>query len=178
MLGDVLDGFCTGGRPIGLSSYAWIWVGIAVIIATCSQGRRRRSGSIGLASVIPAIMIASLATGAFMLLAADIGTGHGLGFAVCLRALRGARHLPAASRGVAAPMWFGIQTHLGTLALNGTGEHLLKLFHLVCLACPVRGLAGCRHRPGHPPHQAAGRDDPPGHCPAPIRTSGQLCRCG
>lgn len=34
-------------------------------------------------------------------------------------------HLPAVLRGVVAAMWFGIQTYLGALALNGIGEYFL-----------------------------------------------------
>lgn len=62
-----------------------------------------------------------------MLLTADIGTEHGLSFAVYLRApfgIRGTR-LPAISRGLVAAMWSGIQTYLGALALNGIGSPFL-----------------------------------------------------
>jgi len=114
-------------RPIGLWGYAWIWVGIAVIIATYSLGATGVGGGVGLGTVILTIMLANLAIGAFMLLTADIGTEHGLSFAVYLRAPFGVHgtHLPAISRGVVAAMWFGIQTYLGALALNGIGEYFL-----------------------------------------------------
>ncbi len=73
------------------------------------------------------ILLANLAIGAFMLLTADIGTEHGISFAVYLRAPFGIHgtHLPAVSRGLVAAMWFGIQTYLGALALNGIGEYFL-----------------------------------------------------
>ncbi|HRO16290.1 MAG TPA: cytosine permease, partial [Paracoccus sp. (in: a-proteobacteria)] len=114
-----------GQRPLGLWGYVWIWVGIAVIIATYSLGATGVQGGMGLSTVILTIMAANLVTGAFMLLTADIGTEHGLSFAVYLRAPFGVHgtHLPAVSRGVVAAMWFGIQTYLGALALNGIGEH-------------------------------------------------------
>ena len=114
-------------RPIGAWGYAWIWVGIAVIIATYSLGATGVGGGVGLGTVILTIMLANLAIGAFMLLTADIGTEHGLSFAVYLRAPFGVHgtHLPAISRGVVAAMWFGIQTYLGALALNGIGEYFL-----------------------------------------------------
>lgn len=116
-----------GQRPIGMLGYAWIWVGIAVIIATYSLGATGIQGGFGLTTVALTIMLANLAIGALMLATADIGTEHGLSFAVYLRAPFGIHgtHLPAVSRGVVAAMWFGIQTYLGALALNGIGEYFL-----------------------------------------------------
>lgn len=112
-------------RPIGLWGYAWIWVGIAVIIATYSLGATGVGGGVGLGGVILTICLANVAIGAFMVLTADIGTEHGLSFAVYLRAPFGIHgtHLPSISRGIVAAMWFGIQTYLGALALNGIGEY-------------------------------------------------------
>lgn len=114
-------------RPIGLMGYAWIWVGIAVIIATYSLGATGIGGGFSLWTVILTIFFANLAIGLFMILTADIGTEHGLSFAVYLRAPFGIHgtHLPAVSRGLVAAMWFGIQTYLGALALNGIGEYFL-----------------------------------------------------
>ena len=116
-----------GQRPISMLGYAWIWVGIAVIIATYSLGATGIQGGFGLTAVALTIMLANLAIGAVMLATADIGTEHGLPFAVYLRAPFGIHgtHLPAVSRGIVAAMWFGIQTYLGALALNGIGEYFL-----------------------------------------------------
>ena len=112
-------------RPLGFVGYAWIWVGIAVIIATYSLGAAGVGGGVGLGTVILTILLANIAIGAFMVLTADIGTEHGLSFAVYLRAPFGiyGTHLPAVSRGIIAACWFGIQTYLGALALNGIGEY-------------------------------------------------------
>lgn len=112
-------------RPIGLLGYAWIWIGIAVIIATYSLGAAGIGGGFSLWAVVLTIFLANLAIGLFMILTADIGTEHGLSFAVYLRAPFGIHgtHLPAVSRGIVAAMWFGIQTYLGALALNGIGEY-------------------------------------------------------
>lgn len=114
-------------RPISMLGYAWIWVGIAVIIATYSLGATGIGGGISLGMVVFTIFLANVGIGLFMLLTADIGTEHGLSFAVYLRAPFGVRgtHLPAISRGLVAAMWFGIQTYLGALALNGIGSHFL-----------------------------------------------------
>lgn len=116
-------------RPIGTWGYAWIWVGIAVIIATFSLGATGVQGGIGLSEVILTIFVANLLLGAFMLLTADIGTEHGLPFAVYLRAPFGiyGTHLPSLSRGLVAAMWFGIQTYLGAIALNGIGAYYLGI---------------------------------------------------
>jgi len=73
-------------RPLGMLGYAWIWVGIAVIIATYSLGATGVTGGFSLLTVILTIFAANLAIGAFMILTADIGTEHGLSFAVYLRA--------------------------------------------------------------------------------------------
>ena len=114
-------------RPIGAWGYAWIWVGIAVIIATYSLGATGVQGGVGLGQVILTIFVANLLLGAFMLLTADIGTEHGLPFAVYRRAPFGiyGTHLPSISRGLVAAMWFGIQTYLGAIALNGIGGYFL-----------------------------------------------------
>ncbi len=114
-------------RPIGWLGYCWIWVGIAVMIATFALGAGGVEGGVKLSTVIVTIALANLGLGAFMLLTADIGTEHGLAFAVYLRAPFGVSgtHFPAVSRGIVAAMWFGIQTYLGALALNGIGEYFL-----------------------------------------------------
>ncbi|WP_282026427.1 NCS1 family transporter [Limimaricola cinnabarinus] len=116
-----------GQRPIGWLGYAGIWIGIAVIIATYSLGAAGVEGGAQLATVIGVIALANIAIGALMLLTADIGTEHGLSFAVYLRAPFGIHgtHIPAVSRGIVAAAWFGIQTYLGALALNGIGEYFL-----------------------------------------------------
>ena len=114
-------------RPISMLGYVWIWVGIAVMIATYSLGATGIAGGISLTTVIFTIFLANVGIGLFMLLTADIGTEHGLPFAVYLRAPFGIHgtHLPAISRGLVASIWFGIQTYLGALALNGIGSHFL-----------------------------------------------------
>ena len=115
------------GLMIGMLGYVWIWIGIAVIIATFSLGATGVGGGVPLATVFWTIFLANVGIGLFMLFTADIGTEHGLPFAVYLRAPFGIRgtHLPAISRGLVASMWFGIQTYLGALALNGIGSHFL-----------------------------------------------------
>lgn len=112
-------------RPIGFFNFIALWVGMAVIIATFQLGAGGVSG-LPLSTVILTILLANMALGIVMTLTADIGTEHGLSFAVYLRAPFGVigTHLPAVSRGIVAALWFGIQTYLGALALNGIVEYL------------------------------------------------------
>ncbi|WP_158162710.1 NCS1 family transporter [Grimontia hollisae] len=112
-------------RTISFWGFIAIWIGMAVIIATFSLGAGGVSG-MPLEHVLLTIFLANLTLGIVMTLTADIGTEHGLSFAVYLRAPFGTfgTHLPAVSRGVVAAIWFGIQTYLGALALNGIFEYL------------------------------------------------------
>ncbi|WP_020682999.1 NCS1 family transporter [Marinobacterium rhizophilum] len=112
-------------RPISALGFVWIWIGIAVIIATFQLGASGVAG-LPLPQVVAIILAANLVLAVLMTLTADIGTEHGLSFAVYLRAPFGiyGTHLPSLFRGVIAAIWFGIQTYLGALALNGIVEYL------------------------------------------------------
>ena len=90
-----------------------------------AEGRQSRRGESR--SVVLTIFAANLILGAFMLLTADIGTEHGLPFAVYLRAPFGiyGTHPPRPRARPVAAMWFGIQTYLGAIALNGIGSYFL-----------------------------------------------------
>lgn len=112
-------------RPIGALGFVWMWIGIAVIIATFQLGANGVAG-LPLTEVVAIILIANLLLALLMTLTADIGTEHGLSFSVYLRAPFGiyGTHLPSIFRGVVAAIWFGIQTYLGALALNGIVEYL------------------------------------------------------
>ncbi|MBD5803995.1 putative allantoin permease [Azoarcus sp. Aa7] len=112
-------------RTIGTLGFVWIWIGLAVIIATFQLGATGVE-SLPLWQVVAVILSANVALALLMTLTADIGTEHGLSFAVYLRAPFGTTgtHLPALFRGVVAAVWFGIQTYLGALAINGIVEYL------------------------------------------------------
>lgn len=112
-------------RTIGGLTYVWMWIGMAVIIATFQLGAGGVAG-LPLTTVIATIFLANLALGLVMALTADIGTEHGISFAVYLRAPFGTvgTHLPSVTRGIVAAAWFGIQTYLGALALNGIVSYL------------------------------------------------------
>jgi NCS1 family nucleobase:cation symporter-1 len=111
-------------RTIGALGFVWIWIGMAVIIATFQLGAGGVAG-LPLPQVLLTILLANMALAVVMTMTADIGTEHGLSFAVYLRAPFGTKgtHLPAVSRGIVAAIWFGIQTYLGALAINGIVEY-------------------------------------------------------
>jgi NCS1 family nucleobase:cation symporter-1 len=113
-----------GQRTISALGFVWIWIGMAVIIATFQLGATGVAG-LPLPQVLLTILLANMALAVVMTLTADIGTEHGLSFAVYLRAPFGTvgTHLPAVSRGIVAAVWFGIQTYLGALAINGIVEY-------------------------------------------------------
>nr|WP_299244940.1 NCS1 family transporter [uncultured Halomonas sp.] len=113
-------------KPISALGFVWIWIGIAVMIATFQLGANGVTG-LPLAQVVTVIFIANMVLALLMMLTADIGTEHGLSFAVYLRAPFGVfgTHLPSVFRGVVAAIWFGILTYLGALALNGIVEYFI-----------------------------------------------------
>lgn len=112
-------------RTIGFLTFIWMWISMAVIIATFSLGETGIK-SFQLWQVFVIIFLANVAIAVVMCLVADIGTEHGLSFAVYLRAPFGitGTHLPSIARGIGASIWFGIQTYLGALALNGISEYV------------------------------------------------------
>ncbi len=107
-------------RSISALGFVYIWIGMAVIIATFQLGANGVAG-LSLWQVLLTILLANAVLAIVMTLTADIGTEHGLSFAVYLRAPFGTRgtNLPAVSRGIVAALWFGVQTYLGALAING-----------------------------------------------------------
>lgn len=112
------------GRQFGTMGFVYIWIGMAVIVATFSLGATGVSG-LSLGTVVATILLANILLAVVMTLTADIGTEHGLSFAVYLRAPFGTMgtHVPAISRGIVAAIWFGIQTYLGALAINGIVDY-------------------------------------------------------
>ncbi|WP_017586395.1 NCS1 family transporter [Nocardiopsis ganjiahuensis] len=112
-------------RPISLLGFVWIWVGLAIVIVTFQYGANGVEGGLSLPVVMLLVLGATMTLSVIMTLTADIGTEHGLSFAVFLRAPFGTlgTHFPSVSRGVVAACWFGIQTYLGALAINGLVEY-------------------------------------------------------
>ncbi|MCY9785969.1 NCS1 family transporter [Nocardiopsis sp. EMB25] len=135
-------------RPISLLGFVWIWVGLAVVIVTFQYGANGVEGGVTLPVVMLIVLTATMTLAVIMSLTADIGTEHGLSFAVYLRAPFGVvgTHLPSVSRGLVAAAWFGIQTYLGALAINGlveywTGFSSWPLWYAVFLAVQVVNVA-------------------------------------
>jgi nucleobase:cation symporter-1, NCS1 family len=113
-------------RAVGFWGFNWIWIGLAIVIVTFQYGANGVAAGIPTGQVLLTIWLATATLAILMSLTADIGTEHGLSFAVYLRAPFGTMgtHLPAVSRGIVAACWFGIQTYLGALAINGIVEYL------------------------------------------------------
>ncbi len=112
-------------RTIGMLGYFFIWVGIVVMIVAYQFGGDAVASHSIVISMLT-IFLAYFTIGVVMLMSADIGTEHGLSFAFYLRAPFGiyGSHFPGVSRGIVAAAWFGIQTYLGALALNGIFQYL------------------------------------------------------
>lgn len=107
-------------RKVTTQGYSFMWVGMVVVLATFAIGGAGVM-SLSLPLVILATVIGSLAIGFFISLIADIGIEHGLSFPVYMRAPFGTigTHIPSITRGIAASMWFGINTYFGSTAMNG-----------------------------------------------------------
>lgn len=107
-------------KTIGSLGFAFIWVGMAVVLAAFAIGGAGVQ-SLPLGWVIFATIIGSLAIGLFMTIIGDIGIEHGLSFPVYMRAPFGTigTHIPSIIRGFAASCWFGINTYFGSTAMNG-----------------------------------------------------------
>jgi len=108
------------GKTIGALGFAFIWVGMAVVLAAFAIGGAGVQ-NLSLDMVILATIIGSAAIGLFMTIIGDIGIEHGLSFPVYMRAPFGTMgtHIPSVIRGLAASCWFGINTYFGSTAMNG-----------------------------------------------------------
>ncbi|TYS91244.1 NCS1 family transporter [Rossellomorea aquimaris] len=107
-------------RKITKLGYSFMWVGMVVVLATFAIGGAGVV-SLPLPLVVLATIIGSLAIGLFITLTGDIGIEHGVSFPVYMRAPFGTlgTHIPSVVRGLAASMWFGINTYFGATAMNG-----------------------------------------------------------
>ncbi|MBR8745446.1 NCS1 family transporter, partial [Nocardiopsis sp. MG754419] len=135
-------------RPISLMGFVWMWVALAIVIVTFQYGANGVEGGLSLPTVMLIVLTATMTLSVVMTLTADIGTEHGLSFAVFLRAPFGTigTHLPSVSRGVVAACWFGIQTYIGALAINGlveywTGFSSWPLWYVLFLAVQIANVA-------------------------------------
>lgn len=106
-------------RTIGMLGFANIWIGMAIVIAVFSFGASGIDG-MGIAGVATATFVANLIIALIGSLTGDIGIEHGLSFATYLRAPFGLNgvHFPSVARGIVAACWFGINTYIGSTAIN------------------------------------------------------------
>src|SRR5919107_4026884 len=113
-------------RAVSFWGFNYIWIGLAVVIVTFLYEANGVAAGYSIPTVLAIVWFATATLAILMTATADIGTEHGLSFAVYLRAPFGTvgTHLPAISRGIVAACWFGIQTYLGALAINGIVDFL------------------------------------------------------
>lgn len=107
-------------RNIGTFGFSIMWVGMAVVLAAFAIGGAAVE-QMPLSWVMAASFIGCVLIGLFISVSADIGIEHGVSFPVYMRAPFGTvgTHFPSAIRGIAASMWFGINTYFGAAAING-----------------------------------------------------------
>jgi nucleobase:cation symporter-1, NCS1 family len=135
-------------RAVTFWGFNYIWIGLAVVIVTFQYGANGVEAGYTVPTVLAIVWFATAALAILMTATADIGTEHGLSFAVYLRAPFGTvgTHLPAISRGIVAACWFGIQTYLGALAINGivdfmTGFDFWPLWYALFMIVQVVNVA-------------------------------------
>ena len=135
-------------RALTFWGFNYIWIGLAVVIVTFQYGANGVEAGYTIPTVLAIVFFATATLSILMTATADIGTEHGLSFAVFLRAPFGTvgTHLPAVSRGIVAAAWFGIQTYLGALAINGiveflTGFAFWPLWYALFLVVQVANVA-------------------------------------
>ncbi len=106
-------------RTLGGIGFANIWIGMAIVISVFSFGASGIDG-MNIWGVATATLVANIIIAIVGSLTGDIGVEHGLSFATYLRAPFGIAgvHLPAIARGVVASCWFGINTYIGSTAIN------------------------------------------------------------
>lgn len=106
-------------RSLGGLGFANIWIGMAIVISVFSFGASGIDG-MNLFGVATATLAANIIIAVVGSLTGDIGVEHGLSFATYLRAPFGlvGVHLPAIARGIVASCWFGINTYIGSTAIN------------------------------------------------------------
>ncbi len=107
-------------KKIGTLGFSFMWVGMAVVLAAFAIGGAGIQ-SISLPLVVIGTLVGTLLIGLAITLTSDIGIEHGISFPVYMRAPFGTigTHFPSLVRGLAASMWFGINTYFGSTAMNG-----------------------------------------------------------
>jgi hypothetical protein len=88
-------------RALTFWGFNYIWIGLAVVIVTFLYEANGVAAGYSIPTVLAIVWFATATLAILMTATADIGTEHGLSFAVYLRALFGTvgTHLPAVSRG-------------------------------------------------------------------------------
>ncbi|MED4206677.1 NCS1 family nucleobase:cation symporter [Neobacillus mesonae] len=121
-------------KNITSMGFLMLWIGIAVQLVTFVSAAQLYPAlspkNIILACILGNVIVAGLLT-----LIGDIGTKHGIPYAVVIRACFGylGTHIPAFIRAIPAIFWFGFQTWMGAYALNVIMEMLTGYSNLTLL---------------------------------------------
>jgi nucleobase:cation symporter-1, NCS1 family len=112
-------------RVLRWSDLVWLWFGMTAQMGVFALGANF-AGRITYWEAIAAILIGNLVVGILCVTNGDIGTEHGVGYAVYLRAAYGqvGSILPSLLRGSVAVCWFGIQTFFGATAIDISVKYL------------------------------------------------------
>ncbi|MCL4425490.1 MAG: NCS1 family transporter [Firmicutes bacterium] len=107
-------------RYINWVGFFLMWAGMSILLSTFLMGGLGMH-SLTLFQTILAIVLANALIAVVLFLVGDIGIEHGIPFAVYMRAPFGiyGTYIPTIIRAVIAASWFGIQSYLGSLAING-----------------------------------------------------------
>lgn len=100
---------------------AALWIGMSVVISTYTIAGGMISDGMLWWQAMGTVLLGNLLVLVPMCLNAHAGTKYGLAFPVLLRSSFGTRgaNVPALMRAVVACGWFGIQTYIGALAIDG-----------------------------------------------------------
>ncbi|GAE25525.1 uncharacterized protein in hyuC 3'region [Halalkalibacter wakoensis JCM 9140] len=106
-------------RNISTVGFFFLWVGIAVQLATFSAAAQLYP-SLSPMQIILAALLGNFIVAALLVLLGDFGIKYGIPYAVYIRACFGylGTHIPSTIRAIPAIFWFGFQTWMGAFALD------------------------------------------------------------
>lgn len=134
-------------KNAGTLGYFNVWIGIGIIIATFAVGGEA-AYYCNLKQIAVAAMIGTFFLGCFFCISSDIGVEHGISFPIYVAAILGKRGtiLPNVLRSIYGPIWFGVQSYFGAMAINQivvifTGYDNWKLWFIIFVIVQVVNTA-------------------------------------
>lgn len=134
-------------KNAGTLGYFNVWIGIGIIIATFAVGGEA-AYYCNLKQIAVAAVIGTFFLGCFFCISSDIGVEHGISFPIYVAAILGKRGtiLPNVLRSIYGPIWFGVQSYFGAMAINQivvifTGYDNWKLWFIIFVIVQVVNTA-------------------------------------